>query len=169
MTLPFFIILIFPIWKEKRGFPETDNNYARKKDLLCHVWQLAELTKISFSFGDRYCVPESYSVARRQSRSNRRQLFFESISTRKFWKKYMAKNTAMTYNNGVVFVEAPIFSKRVYDYLNEDEYVGLQLTLVIRPEAAVLERSGGLQRGRVNEVARESFIISKKKSVKYGC
>jgi len=79
------------------------------------------------------------------------------------------KNTAMTYNNGVVFVEAPIFSKRVYDYLNEDEYVGLQLTLVIRPEAAVLEGSGGLQRGRVNVVARESFIISKKKSGKSGC
>ena len=61
----------------------------------------------------------------------------------------MAKNTAMTYNNGIVFVEAPIFSKRVYDYLNEDEYVGLQLTLVIRPEAGkVIPGSGGLRKIR---------------------
>ena len=62
MVLPFFVNFSFPIWKENRGFPETDNNYARKKDLLCHVWQLAELTKTRLTFGDRYCVPESYCI-----------------------------------------------------------------------------------------------------------
>ena len=59
MVLPFFVNFSFPIWKEHRGFPETSNNYVGKKDLLCHVWQLAELTKTRLTFGDRYCVPES--------------------------------------------------------------------------------------------------------------
>ena len=41
----------------------------------------------------------------------------------------MANYTSMPYVNSVVFVEAPVFSKLVYDYLNEDEYAALQWTL----------------------------------------
>ena len=61
----------------------------------------------------------------------------------------MANHTSMPYSNGVVFVEAPIFSKLVYDYLNEDEYAALQWTLAARPETGkVIPGSGGLRKIR---------------------
>ena len=46
----------------------------------------------------------------------------------------MANYTSMPYSRDIIFIEAPIFSKRVYDYLNEDEYAALQWTLAVRPE-----------------------------------
>ena len=46
----------------------------------------------------------------------------------------MVNYTSMPYIKYVIFVEAPIFSKRVYEYLNEDEYTALQWTLTVRPE-----------------------------------
>ncbi len=61
----------------------------------------------------------------------------------------MAKYTSMPYSRDVTFVEAPIFSKKVYEYLNEDEYAALQWALVIRPEAGkVIPGSGGLRKIR---------------------
>ena len=46
----------------------------------------------------------------------------------------MANYTLVPYSIDVVFIEAPIFLKLVYDYLNEDEYAALQWTLAARPE-----------------------------------
>jgi mRNA-degrading endonuclease RelE of RelBE toxin-antitoxin system len=61
----------------------------------------------------------------------------------------MAIYTSMPYSKSVVFIEAPIFSDRVYDYLNEDEYVALQWTLVVKPETGkVIPGSGGLRKIR---------------------
>ena len=61
----------------------------------------------------------------------------------------MANYTSMPYVNSVVFVEAPVFSKLVYDYLNEDEYAALQWTLAARPEIGkVIPGSGGLRKIR---------------------
>ena len=61
----------------------------------------------------------------------------------------MAKYTLMTYSIDVIFIEAPIFLKFVYDYLNEDEYAALQWTLAARPETGkVIPGSGGLRKIR---------------------
>ena len=61
----------------------------------------------------------------------------------------MAKYTSMPYSSDVVFIEAPIFSNKVYDYLNEDEYAALQWTLAVRPETGeVIPGSGGLRKIR---------------------
>jgi mRNA-degrading endonuclease RelE of RelBE toxin-antitoxin system len=49
----------------------------------------------------------------------------------------------------MVFIEAPIFSKLVYDYLDEDEYAALQWTLAVRPEQGkIIPGSGGLRKMR---------------------
>lgn len=61
----------------------------------------------------------------------------------------MAKGTAMTYNMHIEFIEAPIFSKLVYDYLNEDEYAAFQWTLAVSPKTGdVIPGSGGLRKIR---------------------
>ena len=61
----------------------------------------------------------------------------------------MANYTSLPYINNVVFVEAPTFSKLVYDYLNEDEYAALQWTLAVRPETGkIISGSGGLRKIR---------------------
>ena len=61
----------------------------------------------------------------------------------------MVNYTSMPYGENVVFIEAPIFSKLVYDYFNEDEYVALQWTLAVRPETGkVIPQSGGLRKIR---------------------
>jgi len=55
----------------------------------------------------------------------------------------------MPYINSVVFIEAPVFSRLIYDYLNEDEYAALQWTLAARPETGqVIPGSGGLRKIR---------------------
>lgn len=57
--------------------------------------------------------------------------------------------TAMTYSERVTFIETPLFSKVVYDYLTEDEFAALQWTLVLRPEAGkIIPGSGGLRKIR---------------------
>jgi mRNA-degrading endonuclease RelE of RelBE toxin-antitoxin system len=61
----------------------------------------------------------------------------------------MANCASVPYSGNVVFIEAPIFSKLVYDYLNEDEYAALQWTLAVRPETGkVIQGSGGLRKIR---------------------
>lgn len=55
----------------------------------------------------------------------------------------------MPYSVSVTFVEAPIFSRQVYDYLDEDEYAALQWALAIRPGTGrVIPGSGGLRKIR---------------------
>ncbi|MFH2122515.1 MAG: transcriptional regulator [Pseudomonadota bacterium] len=56
----------------------------------------------------------------------------------------------MTYSKeAVIFIEAPIFSKVVYDYLTEDELAALQWTLILNPDTGeVIPGSGGLRKIR---------------------
>lgn len=49
----------------------------------------------------------------------------------------------------LTFVESPLFSRLVYDYLSEDEYAALQRFLGSDPEAGVIVRgSGGVRKLR---------------------
>lgn len=57
----------------------------------------------------------------------------------------------MTYSKTVVFVEAPLFSRMVYDYLSEDDYAALQWALILRPDTGeAIPGSGGLCKMRWN-------------------
>jgi mRNA-degrading endonuclease RelE of RelBE toxin-antitoxin system len=49
----------------------------------------------------------------------------------------------------LVFVESPLFSNRVFDYLDDAEYAKLQVALLDRPDAGVLiPKSGGIRKLR---------------------
>lgn len=49
----------------------------------------------------------------------------------------------------ITFIESSIFSKYLYDYLSEDEYINLQNELVAMPEKGdVVKGSGGLRKIR---------------------
>ena len=56
----------------------------------------------------------------------------------------------MTYNSHVLtFIESPLFSKQVYDYLDDDEYASFQIYLASEPEAGDLVKdSGGIRKIR---------------------
>jgi len=55
----------------------------------------------------------------------------------------------MPYNLPVEFIEAVAFSKHVYDYLSEDEYLGLQSYLLQYPESGkIVPGSGGVRKVR---------------------
>jgi mRNA-degrading endonuclease RelE of RelBE toxin-antitoxin system len=47
------------------------------------------------------------------------------------------------------FIEAPAFTRHLYEYLTDDEYFGLQNFLLINPEAGkVVPGSGGVRKVR---------------------
>jgi hypothetical protein len=47
------------------------------------------------------------------------------------------------------FIEASAFTKHIYDYLSEDEYMGLQSFLLQYPEAGkIVQGSGGVRKVR---------------------
>jgi hypothetical protein len=49
----------------------------------------------------------------------------------------------------VKFVETPVFTKVVREHLSDDEYRGLQLALLLRPEqGSIIPGSGGLRKVR---------------------
>jgi mRNA-degrading endonuclease RelE of RelBE toxin-antitoxin system len=55
----------------------------------------------------------------------------------------------LPYNKDMEFIEATAFTKYVYTYLSEDEYVGLQSFLLQYPEAGqVVPGSGGVRKLR---------------------
>jgi mRNA-degrading endonuclease RelE of RelBE toxin-antitoxin system len=55
----------------------------------------------------------------------------------------------MAYLATVVFVETPIFYRRVQQFLDDDEYAEMQLFLAARPEAGkIIKGSGGLRKLR---------------------
>ena len=55
----------------------------------------------------------------------------------------------MPYNHCMEFIEATAFTKYVYDYLSEDEYLGLQSFLLRYPEAGkIVPGSGGVRKVR---------------------
>jgi mRNA-degrading endonuclease RelE of RelBE toxin-antitoxin system len=49
----------------------------------------------------------------------------------------------------VVFVETPVFYRRVQQFLSDDEYAEMQSFLAVRPEAgSIIKGSGGLRKMR---------------------
>jgi mRNA-degrading endonuclease RelE of RelBE toxin-antitoxin system len=55
----------------------------------------------------------------------------------------------MAYVTGVVFVETPIFSRRIADYIDDDEYARLQSFLALHPQTGkVIQASGGIRKLR---------------------
>ena len=49
----------------------------------------------------------------------------------------------------VVFVETPIFNRRVQEYLDDDEYAEMQAFLLRRPDAgSIIKGSGGIRKLR---------------------
>ena len=47
------------------------------------------------------------------------------------------------------FIEAPLFSKLIHDYLNDEEYSALQWSLALHPESGkVIPKSGGIRKLR---------------------
>ncbi len=86
----------------------------------------------------------------------------------------MENDTSLPYSVSVSFIEAPIFSKLVYDYLSEDEYAALQWTLAARPESGKVisgtggsEKSGGRQGEKGSAEELELFIFVTKQ-MKFG-
>lgn len=61
----------------------------------------------------------------------------------------MASCTSMPYHTSMIFIEAPIFSKLIYDYLDENEYAALQWSLSAKPDhGEIIPGSGGLRKIR---------------------
>jgi hypothetical protein len=55
----------------------------------------------------------------------------------------------MPYNRFMVFIEATLFTKHIYNYLTDDEYLGLQSFLLKFPESGkVVPGSGGVRKLR---------------------
>jgi mRNA-degrading endonuclease RelE of RelBE toxin-antitoxin system len=76
-------------------------------------------------------------------------MLFECLCFADFLSSEFAKTTALPYNSIMEFIEATAFTKYVYDYLTEDEYLGLQSFLLQNPEAGKIVRgSGGIRKVR---------------------
>lgn len=61
----------------------------------------------------------------------------------------MDKCTALPYNRLVIFIEAPLFTRLLADYLGDDEYAALQAVLAMRPDAGdLIKGSGGIRKLR---------------------
>jgi len=57
--------------------------------------------------------------------------------------------TALPYDSLVTFVEAPLFSRLLPGYMDDDAYTMLQWALALHPEAgAVIPASGGVRKLR---------------------
>ncbi len=55
----------------------------------------------------------------------------------------------MPYNTIMVFIETSTFTKYLYRYLTEEEYVGLQSFLLLKPDAGnIVPGSGGVRKLR---------------------
>ena len=49
----------------------------------------------------------------------------------------------------MVFVETPVFCRRIQQYMDDEEYAGLQTFLAARPDAgAIIKSSGGMRKLR---------------------
>ncbi len=56
----------------------------------------------------------------------------------------------MTYNVGMItFIESPLFTRQVPDYLSDEEYAAFQAFLAASPDAGdVVKGSGGVRKVR---------------------
>jgi hypothetical protein len=49
----------------------------------------------------------------------------------------------------MIFIEASLFTKKVYEYLSDDQYMNLQLFLIDNPDAGkIIQGTGGLRKLR---------------------
>ncbi len=76
----------------------------------------------------------------------------------------------------MLFIEAPIFTKHIYDYLNDEEYSALQQTIALRPDAGkIIPGSGGLRKlrwagsGHGKRGGLRIIYYWLRKTDKYGC
>jgi len=57
--------------------------------------------------------------------------------------------TAMPYNQNMEFIEATAFTRHVYEYLTDEEYIGLQNLLAANPEMGrLVPGTGGVRKIR---------------------
>ncbi len=55
----------------------------------------------------------------------------------------------MPYNGAMEFIETSLFTRLIYDYLSEEEYLGLQIYLLSYPDSGNIVRgSGGVRKLR---------------------
>ncbi len=55
----------------------------------------------------------------------------------------------MPYNQDMEFIETSLFTRLIYDYLSEEEYLGLQVYLLRHPESGkIVSGSGGVRKLR---------------------
>ena len=55
----------------------------------------------------------------------------------------------MAYLASVIFVETPVFTRRIQQHMEDEEYSELQAFLAVRPEAgAIIRGSGGMRKLR---------------------
>ena len=55
----------------------------------------------------------------------------------------------MPYNQGMEFIETSLFTRLIYDYLSEEEFLGLQVYLLRHPESGkIVSGSGGVRKLR---------------------
>jgi mRNA-degrading endonuclease RelE of RelBE toxin-antitoxin system len=55
----------------------------------------------------------------------------------------------MTYIQWVVFIETPIFFRRIQQYMEDDEYTELQIFLATQPDAGkIIKGAGGMRKLR---------------------
>jgi len=76
----------------------------------------------------------------------------------------------------IEFIETSIFTKLIYTYLTDNEYVGLQGFMLKHPEAGkIVPGSGGSEnydgsvQAKVSAAACGSFTTSRNRTTKSGC
>lgn len=73
----------------------------------------------------------------------------DSVAGGERFSSALDRPTASPYTAAVIFIEAPLFSRLLSEYLSDDEYAALQWALTQRPEAgAIIPGSGGIRKLR---------------------
>ena len=73
----------------------------------------------------------------------------EFCNHRNFVLFRVENHTSLPYTVYMLFIEAPIFTKHIYDYLDDEEYSALQQTIALRPDVGkIIPGSGGLRKLR---------------------
>ena len=68
--------------------------------------------------------------------------------------------TALPYNPGMEFIEATVFTRHVYSYLTDDEYIGLRSFLLKYSEAGkFVPGSGGVRKLRWEMAGRGNAVV----------
>jgi hypothetical protein len=66
------------------------------------------------------------------------------------WLSQLNECTPLAYYFGMIFIETPVFTKRLKELLADDSYAAFQRALAERPEMGdVIEGTGGIRKVRV--------------------